>query len=373
MWQRFRKLAMLFQSLLILGIPFIKINGESAFRFDLVNFKLHFFGSVIWMEEFYLFLIASIFILMLIVLFTVALGRVWCGWLCPQTVFLYISAIVAGWFTRSKKKKSIIENFILLIISAVASLSLIWYFVPPLETMKNLFSNNVILGFFIVDWVIIYAELAYLGRKFCRTVCPYSMLQNAIFDKDTVVVAYDKSRDKECGQCDLCVKVCTVGIKIKDGLKKECVACAECIDACVSMTKPKNILPLIGYKGKVRRTKIYILSGITALFFAILVVLSMLTSEVDFLITRDYKQPHKSLNVYSYSVTNSKSSPIDFIISVQKPFIIIGDSNIDVPPYSKKRGAIRVALTKPKDKPDKVIFALKNRNNILYKKRSSYK
>jgi len=190
---------------MLTGLPFLSINSQSALRFDIPTLKLYVFGSVIWIRELYLILGVSLFFLLLIAFVTVIFGRVWCGWLCPQTVLLDLSQSIAKLFRRKHQKT--IQTLLLLPLSALVSITMIWYFVPPAETLHALSVSPPITSFFVVLWGAVSLELAFLGRGFCTSICPYAMLQNALFDKDTLVIEYDVSRDATCMKCDECVKV----------------------------------------------------------------------------------------------------------------------------------------------------------------------
>ncbi|NTW62953.1 MAG: 4Fe-4S binding protein, partial [Chlorobiaceae bacterium] len=127
MWKKYRRSVELLQALIITGLPFLSINGQSAFRFDIPELKLYFFGTVIWIREFYLFLAAILFLLLVITFVTAIFGRIWCGWLCPQTVLLDLSESLASRF--GIKKSATIRNILLIPLSALVALTLIWYFV----------------------------------------------------------------------------------------------------------------------------------------------------------------------------------------------------------------------------------------------------
>ncbi len=212
MWKKYRRTVQLLQALLITALPFIRINGQSALRFDIGELKLYFFGTVIWIREFYLLLAAILFMLLFITFITAVFGRIWCGWLCPQTVLLDLSESLAARFDLKNSKT--VRNILLLPLSALVSVTMIWYFVPPEVVANSMFVSVPVTAFFIILWFLVYLELAFLGRKFCMSICPYAMMQNALFDKDTLVIEYDKSRDDTCMKCDSCVKVCPVGIDI---------------------------------------------------------------------------------------------------------------------------------------------------------------
>jgi polyferredoxin len=344
MWKRYRRVIEVAQAAFFTGLPFLKVGGESALRFDLVNLKLHFFGAVIWISEFYLVLLAVIFLLLFIITVTNVLGRIWCGWLCPQTVLLDLSLDVAKLLPL--RNASFIQRIILFPLSALVSLTLIWYFVPPADALRGLFTSKTLTGFFLAQWALVYADLAFLGRIFCKTVCPYSMLQSGLFDKDTLVIAFDPGRAAECMGCDKCARVCPVGIDIKDGIRRECVACAECIDACASMVKNRAIPSLVSYRGNILRRKALLLSAVTALSGIVLLVLISARPDVDFIVTRNPEQQGKGINSYTYTIRNNKNTHLRGTLSAKEPFILIGDRQIKLKPYDMIHGRIIVKAAK---------------------------
>ena len=363
MWRRFRRAAGLLQALLITGLPFLVINGQSALRFDIPQLKLYFFGSVIWIKELYLILFAVLFFLLFIMSITAVFGRVWCGWLCPQTVLLDLSESLSRLFDGLPRKW--LQRIVLLPFSALVSLTILWYFVPPLKTMQLLFNDALITGFFLVQWVVIYAELAFLGRKFCTTICPYAMMQNALFDKDTLVIEYDKSRDADCMKCHDCVKACPFGIDIKEGLKTDCIACAECIDACAAVTAQRNMKPFPGYNGKLLRPKTLWLGGATVFAGIFLAVLVYSRPEVTFLITRDSEQLPQGINRYSWRLYNNSGSLKQFDLSVQGDFMIIGETVFLLEPFSFKKGKV---LVRSEGGEDEVVFRIEGEAGVIEKK-----
>ncbi len=331
------------QAVIITGLPFITINGESALRFDIPALKLHLFGSVIWMHEFYLILAASLFFLLFIAFVTTIFGRIWCGWLCPQTVLLDLANSFAG--VAGKKHGNTVQKITLIPLSALVSITMIWYFVPPAETLSSLFVAPLITTFFLVLWFIIALELLFLGRRFCTSVCPYAMLQNMLFDKDTLVIEYNVLRDSECMKCNECVEVCPVGIDIKQGLSSACIACADCIDACQSHTIKRGIPPLPNYRGKIRRPKTYWLGGATAAAATTLLLLLWSRPPLDFLITRDNAPLPAGVNRYSYTIHNNSGEEQILELSSPDRVTLIGEQTLHLAPFSAMHGSILVKPT----------------------------
>ncbi len=340
MWRKQRRVVEILQAVIVTGLPFLSINGESALRFDIPTLKLHLFGSVLWMREFYLILAATLFFLLFIGFVTIIFGRVWCGWFCPQTVLLDLSESISG--VAGKKHRKTLQKLTLIPLSAMVSVTMIWYFIPPLETLSTLFAAPTITAFFLVLWLLVYLELAFLGRGFCISICPYAMLQNLLFDKDTLVIEYDVSRDATCMRCDACVKVCPVGIDIKKGLSSACIACAECIDACRSMTAKRGMLPFPNYKGRVLRPKTFWFGGATAAAAITLVLLIWSRPAVDFLVIRDSAPLPLGLNRYSFIIHNNGGKKLALELSSSDKVTLIGEHTLSLQPFSAIHGSILV-------------------------------
>ncbi|NTW51154.1 MAG: 4Fe-4S binding protein [Chlorobiaceae bacterium] len=347
-WKKYRRAVEILQAILLTGLPFLRINGQSAFRFDIPELNLYFFGTVIRIDEFYLILAAILFLLLLITLVTMILGRVWCGWLCPQTVLLDLSEDLSGLF--GPKYRSTIQKLILLPLSALISMTMIWYFVPPFDALKSLVVSPVVTGFFMVLWVLVYLELAFLGRHFCTSVCPYSMMQNSLFDKDTLVIEYDRSRDGTCMKCDDCVRACPVGIDIKKGLSTSCIACAECIDACYVKSSRRNLPPFPNYKGTILRAKTFWMGCITAATAMVLLLLLSMRPPVYFVLNRVQEPLPSGLNRYGYTIANNTGKTLDLTLTAPEGVTIIGERSIKIPPYAIVRNKVLVKSPAARDR-----------------------
>lgn len=339
MWTSRRRVVALLQGAAILLIPFLRVGGESAFRFDIPSLRLHFFGHVLWIDEFHLFLLGLLFLLILTIAVTVVLGRVWCGWLCPQTVIAELASFAAGLLPKRIRPSA--KAVLLLPLSALVSLSLLWYFVPPAEVARNLFGSPVLLGFFLAQWAVIYGMVAVLGTRFCRTVCPYSMLQNGVADRETISVAFDPFR-ADCLRCDLCTRVCPVGIDVRKGDQRECIACARCIDACERVTARRELAPFIAYRGTVRRPKAYLLAGATAVSGLVFAVALLQKPAVAFAVQWEGRAETEGANVYRVSVRNDLPEHLSLTLSAEGPVLLQGDSRLHVPPRSRATGRVTV-------------------------------
>ena len=249
MWKTRRRIAALVQAAAILALPFVRIGGESALRFDIPELTLHAAGASIGIDAFHWVLVAVLVLIALAIGVTVVFGRVWCGWLCGQTVIPELAAWAAS--VLPLKFRPATRKLILVPLSAAVSLSVITFFLPPADAVAGLGRSRTVLGFFLVQAAAVYGMLALAGPRFCRSVCPYSMLQNVLFTRNTLTIAFDTERAADCLRCDDCVRACPVAIDIKDGDQRECIACAECIDACRLATAPLGIAPFVAYRGRI--------------------------------------------------------------------------------------------------------------------------
>lgn len=339
--QRWRWIVKLLHASLLLGVPFLKINGQSALRFDIPSLRLYFFGSVLWLDEFFIVLIATLFLTFLIVFITVVFGRIWCGWLCPQTVI----SDITGFVDRASKGGIFYKTFaygVTFLLSVVIGASLIWYFVSPYEFINRLKIwqlGNVIWGFWIVLTIILFLNFTLVRRRFCATVCPYARAQTMLFDNKTLIIAFDKRRKDECMDCRACVNVCPVGIDIRKGSNIACISCAECVDKCGEIFRRKGKRGLINYffgeptSGKsIIRTNAVITLLLTVLSLLFLIYLIGHRKDFDLTIISDYRfQPKitekgEIINSFIVSIENKKETDARFHIKASGTIRVTPDT-----------------------------------------------
>ena len=236
-------------------LPLASINGVPLARMDIPAHTLFFFGLSVRIEEFYLLLFLAITSLLGFLLVTVLLGRVWCGWLCPQT---FLNDFVEYLPERFKSLKNsnlparLLRHIVPALISVFMTFAFFAYFMPYGELFRLLASpfESPVLFFSVSIMVIfIYLDAVLVGRGFCKSYCPYGRLQSAFMNQSTLNLAFcEEVRDK-CIRCSSCVKACPMGVDIRLGFQIECINCGRCLDACRSvMQRKKDGDGLIAYR-----------------------------------------------------------------------------------------------------------------------------
>lgn len=336
-WQRRRTCVYWFLIGIYLILPWININGRPALQIDIFSRTFTFFGGTIHGVQPVLMFLAVVSGLFVIAFLTSVFGRVWCGWACPQTVFiqtifLKIEALIEGspkkrrdldaapWSIEKLAKRGL-KWIVFLIISLHIAHTFIGYVVGPREllliTSQSPTENwGLFLGTMILS-AIFLLDFGWFREQFCIIMCPYGRIQSVMMDENSLVVAYDKKRGEprfgtvpkgqegDCVSCYHCVKVCPVGIDIRRGTQLECIHCTMCIDACDNiMDKLKRPRGLIKYasengeKHKVLTPRALLYSGIAvglicAFFFFLnkstKIDLVFMRSKIPFTVSREGK------------------------------------------------------------------------------------
>lgn len=267
---------------LLFAVPFIRINGQPILLFNVLERKFIVFGMFIGPQDYWLFGLTMLSFMVFIVLFTTIFGRLWCGWACPQTVFMEmvfrkIEYAIEGdstkqkllnkapWTTEKIMKKGAKYGLFLLVSFLIANLLL--SYVLGVDELSKIIHEPIAdhLALFLgilVFTAVFYINFAWLRDQACTVVCPYGRLQSVFIDRHTITVAYDHERGEprgkihknqeraegDCVNCHQCVAVCPTGIDIRNGLQMECVNCTACIDACDSIMDKVGFEPgLIRY------------------------------------------------------------------------------------------------------------------------------
>jgi len=270
---------------LLFTAPFLTISGEQAVLLNVLERKFVFFGLVFWPQDFYLFVLALLCLIVFIVLFTVVFGRIFCGWVCPQTIFMEMvfrkievwiegdhlkrKKLDDGPLTREKILKKTAKHALFLVISFAIANTFLAYIIGH-DTLIQIMTEPISehwMGFLSI-WVftlLFYLVYTRVREIVCTVICPYGRLQGVLLDNNSMVVAYDHVRGEprgklvkaelhskgDCIDCKLCVQVCPTGIDIRNGTQIECINCTACIDACdMVMEKINKPIRLIGFKSE---------------------------------------------------------------------------------------------------------------------------
>jgi cytochrome c oxidase accessory protein FixG len=336
-FQRWRRIAGAGQALVALGLPFVRVGGESALRLDVPAGRLHAFGASFAIDEAFVVLAATLLVTAAFLLVTLLFGRVWCGWACPQTVLGDLTALVEPQPGARPRRWRRPLGFVLVgLVSAVVAADLLSYFVAPRELLARLAAGRlgpVLGGAWAALFGILFLDLAFLRARFCATACPYAKLQGVMFDRSTLVVAYDVRRDADCVDCGACVRVCPTGIDIRDGLQAECIACAACIDACTPiMARLRRAPDLVGYfhgepGGRARplRPGVLALGGATLAAAALLVAVVAARALLDLTALPDETfRPRltadgAAVNAYAVALENHARAPVTVALALAVP------------------------------------------------------
>lgn len=365
--------------------PFIRIGGQPFLLVNIFERKFVILGAAFWPQDFFLFALAMITFFVFIILFTVAFGRIWCGWACPQTLFMEMvfrkieywiegdankqRKLDQGPWTTEKIVKKVSKQAIFILISLLISHTAMAYLIgieqvkevvshPPSEHLAGFLGLMAFTGLFY--WVF-----AYFREQACVAVCPYGRLQGVLLGKESLVVAYDWIRGEprgklkkgqvqndqgDCIDCKLCVHACPTGIDIRHGTQLECVACTACIDACdevmLKVSKPKGLIRYSSYhaikegKEKIFTPRVAGYSGVLMVLVGLLTFFLTTRSDIEATALRVPGQLYQKTddgrisNLYNIQFVNKtfeeitlELRPEDFDGTIEK----IGEGKIVVP------------------------------------------
>lgn len=365
---RIRTLVSLLLLAFYLGAPFIMVNGEPLMLLNIFKREFIVFGVKFWPQDLHLFGLMMISVIVFIILFTVVYGRLWCGWACPQTVFLemvfrrieyWIDGDAAAqrrlkkqaWNAQKVFKRSL-KLIIFLLISFILVNALMAWFVGK-DSLFNIYADGITkhpLALSVISVLTLIFLFIYwwFREQICIIVCPYGRLQGVFLDRDSIVVSYDykrgeprapqkKNEDRteagkgDCIDCNSCVTVCPTGIDIRNGTQLECINCTACIDACNPMMdrigRPRGLIRYAsensisegrGFKPK---TKTIAYSAVLLVLISVLVYLFSTRHEVESTIVRTATVPLYQVradgnisNIYNVKIVNKirRDLPIEF-------------------------------------------------------------
>lgn len=352
-------------------IPWLQYQGQQAVLLDIAEQRFNFFAITLWPQDLTILaytLIVAAFALFFITTFA---GRVWCGFMCPQTtwtfIFIWFEEKIEG--ARNKRMKldqrkmdadklmrKALKHFAWVSVALLTSLTFVGYFTPIGMLFINFFTLDT--GFWVAFWVLFftfctYANAGYMREIMCTHMCPYARFQSAMFDKDTFTVAYNPQRGEkrgprtrkmtpdqvqakglgDCIDCNLCVQVCPTGIDIRNGLQYECINCGACVDACngvmEKMGYEKNLISftseheLKGGTTKIFRSKLIGYAVVLLIMSSLLItdIMMRVPLEVDIIRDRNSldRETNEGLieNVYTLKILNKSQQNRTYTIDVK--------------------------------------------------------
>lgn len=381
--------------------PFIRIKGNPFLLFNIIERKFSIFGNLFYPQDLYIAVFGMLIVMVCVVLFTVVYGRIWCGWTCPQTIFMElvfrrIEYWIEGDWTQQRKLnegpntdarawKKLFKHTVFFLIAFIIS-NLFLSYVIGVEALYQIMTDPVEahLGGFISILIfagVFYGVFAHVREIVCTTICPYGRLQGVLLDDNSITVAYDSNRGEprgklkkeeegvkgDCIDCNLCVHVCPTGIDIRNGLQMECVSCTACIDACDAVmekiNKPKR---LIGFypMGEIEKTEGFKKSNTRAIAYSfvllaligVFITMIFSRSEIDGRLLRAKGSTYQLLdngkvsNLYTIELMNKSGREIPFTLqSVDPAFTIQLVNTIDLL-HKDKSATLSFFLMKDKNK-----------------------
>jgi cytochrome c oxidase accessory protein FixG len=398
-----RKLLSYFLLAFLLSAPFIKINGNQFMMFNVLERRFNIFSFPFWPQDFHLFVISMITGVVGLALFTVVFGRIFCGWFCPQTIFMEmvfrrIEYLIDGdraqqirlakqdW-DGEKIRKRVTKWIVFFIISFIIANVFLAYLIGSdklIEFIKEGPTNNIsTLIALLIFTGVFYFIYAWFREQVCIIACPYGRMQGVLLDNKSINVAYDhvrgegetgrakfnKNEDRaalgkgDCIDCKVCVHVCPTGIDIRNGTQLECINCTACIDECDTIMEkvglPKGLIRYasedeIVMKEKFKlttRMKGYI--AVLAILTGVLVGMLFLRNDVEATILHLPGQlfQHKGeklSNVYTYKVVNKTEHGFDNVtfklIEPKGEIKLVGSPSFKVPRQGLAQGTLFIEI-----------------------------
>jgi len=399
----YRKWVSYFLLIILVANPFIKINGNQFMMFNVLERRFNIFGFPFWPQDFYLFVIFMIVGVVFVILFTVIFGRIFCGWICPQTIFLeMVFRRIEYWiegdrgsqirlekqeWNAEKIRKKALKWFIFLLISFFIANVFLAYLIGSDDLIKMVEEGpenhaSTLISLFIFTGVF-YFIFAWFREQVCIIACPYGRLQGVLLDDKSINVAYDfvrgekeagrakfnKQEDRaasgkgDCVDCKQCVHVCPTGIDIRNGTQLECVNCTACIDECDTIMEgvglPKGLIRYASEDEIEKNSKFKFtarMKGYSAVLFilvGILIGLLFLRTDVEAVILRLPGQlfQHKGdniSNIYTFKIinkTNNDFNDIHFkLAGIKGTLKVVGKQVLKVPKQGMKSGTLFIEI-----------------------------
>jgi cytochrome c oxidase accessory protein FixG len=401
----YRKWVSYFLLIILVINPFIKINGNQFMMFNVLERRFNIFSFPFWPQDFYIFVLFMVIGVVFVILFTVIFGRIFCGWICPQTIFMeMVFRRIEYWiegdrgaqirlekqeWNGDKIRKKALKWFAFLVISFLIANVFLAYLIGSDELFRLIeegpFAQSSSFISLLIFTSVFYFVFAWFREQVCIIACPYGRLQGVLLDKKSINVAYDfvrgekevgrakfnKQEDRaasgkgDCIDCKQCVHVCPTGIDIRNGVQLECVNCTACIDECDTIMESVGLpLGLIRYASEdeiVSKAKFKFtarMKGYTAILVILVGVLTgllFLRTEVEATILRLPGQlfQHKGeniSNVYTFKIINKTNHDINDmnfkLIGIKGTLKVVGVQELKVPKRGMTSGTMFIEINR---------------------------
>ena len=428
-----RKWLSYFLLLFLFAAPFVKINGNQFLLFNVIERKFNLLGFPFWPQDFHIFVIIMIIGVVGLALFTVAFGRIFCGWFCPQTIFMeMVFRRIEFWIegdrgARIRLDKQVWDSekiikkctkwFIFYVISFAIANVFLAYLIGSDELISFIkegpTKNTHTLIALIIFTYVFYFIYAWFREQVCIIACPYGRMQGVLLDNKTINVAYDyvrgekelgrakfnKQEDRatsgkgDCIDCKQCVHVCPTGIDIRNGVQLECINCTACIDECNtimdSVGLPQGLIRYasedeIESKAKFKfTTRMKGYTAVLVILIGVLTGLLFLRTEVETTILRLPGQlfQHKGdkiSNIYTFKLINKTTKDLDsihFVLhNIKGTIQIVGEPHLKVPKQGMIEGTLFIEINQfllEKDKT-KLEIEVFNKNKKIETTRTNF-
>ncbi|MBS1773169.1 MAG: cytochrome c oxidase accessory protein CcoG [Bacteroidetes bacterium] len=385
--------------IILFTLPFIKYKGHPIFLINILERKFILFGQIFWPQDFFIFGLGMVLFIVFIALFTVVFGRVFCGWICPQTIFMeMVFRKIEYWIEGDAAEQRILKKQAWnteKILKKVAKWAAFWAlsflisnmflsYIIGIDELEKIMSEPVSqhLGGFtaiIIFTTIFFFIYSWMREQVCTVICPYGRMQGVLLDKNSVVVSYDhvrgeprgkfkKNEEREFGDCIdclQCVKVCPTGIDIRNGTQLECTNCTACIDACNRMMEAVNLpTGLIKYasENSISKKQPYRFTGRMKAYTAVMILLLavegyLLASRTDVGVTVlrtpgqlfQQQQNNQLSNLYNYKFLNKTYQDKKLELKPENfegTITLVGEKELKVPKEGYASGTLFIYMNK---------------------------
>ena len=417
-------------ALLLLAIlfitPFINYQGEPIMLFNILERKFIIFGVIFWPQDLHLILLAFITSLVFIALFTVIFGRLFCGWVCPQTIFMEfvyrkIEWAIEGNSAAQRRRdkgpwnfdkiwRKSLKHIIFFGIAFITAFTLLAYIIG-MDQLLLLFSEGIeahfggFMGLMIFSGIF-YFIFAFFREQVCIIACPYGRLQGVLIDKKSIIVGYDYKRGEprgpvskakegdlgDCINCNACIAVCPTGIDIKNGTQLECINCTACMDACDAVMdrtgRPRGLIRYDSEEGietghhSIFNARSIAYSAVLTLLIFFVAGLFILRGDSETTILRARGTLFQEFgadsisNIYTIQVVNKIRKPINIDLKVISPK---GNIKYIIDPGTIEKGEIGkgqflVIIGKPdlKSSSTKIIIGIYSEGEFIEEYKSAF-